>query len=180
MAHRIPWHVKGMLIVAALAFTGCGKKNAPPVEADVTTGSDTTPTPDNPNPPSRDEGTPYVDPTAAYANIFVAIRFDFDQYRVTDTAKPVLEKIANVLKEKPTWKVLVEGHCDERGTNEYNMGLGEQRAQSAKRYLVSLGIEESRFQTVSYGEERPADPGHDESAWVKNRRAEFKVEAPRT
>jgi peptidoglycan-associated lipoprotein len=179
MAHRIPWLVKGTLILAALTFAGCGKKAAPPVEADVT---QTPPTPvaDNPTPPVRDETPKYVDPLSVYPGVFVAIHFEFDKYRIVDEAKPVLEKIAAALKEKPTWKVLIEGHCDERGTNEYNMGLGEQRAQATKRYLVSLGVEESRFQTVSYGEERPVDPGHDEAAWAQNRRAEFKVEAPRT
>ncbi|MFN8180195.1 MAG: peptidoglycan-associated lipoprotein Pal [bacterium] len=180
MTHRIPWLIKGTIIVAALSFAGCGKKTAAPVQTEVATTPSTPAKPDNPTPPSRDESTKYVDPMTVYPGVFVAIRFEFDKYEITDAAKPVLEKIAAALKEKPTWKVLIEGHCDERGTNEYNMGLGEQRAQAAKRYLVSLGVEESRFQTVSYGEERPIDPGHDETAWVKNRRAEFKVEAPRT
>ena len=171
MSHRISWLVQGTLIVAALSFAGCGKKAAAPPEADVTQNEPPPAPPDNPTPPARDETPVYVDPTAEYASVFVAIRFDYDQYKITGDAKPVLEKMASELKEKPTWKVLVEGHCDERGTNEYNMGLGEQRAQAAKRYLVSLGVEESRFQTVSYGEERPLDSGHDEAAWVKNRRA---------
>lgn len=179
MSQRISWLVQGTLIVAALTFAGCGKKTAPAPEPDVTQ-TEAPPPPEDTTPPAREETNVYVDPTAEYASVFIAIRFDYDQYKITGDAKPVLEKMASVLKEKPTWKVLVEGHCDERGTNEYNMGLGEQRAQSAKRYLVSLGVEESRFQTVSYGEERPLDSGHDEAAWVKNRRAEFKVEAPRT
>ena len=172
--------IQGTLIVAALSFAGCGKKAAPPVEADVTPPPTAPTKPDNPTPPVRDESATYVDPMTLYPGVFVAIRFNFDKYQITDSAKPVLEKIAAALKEKPTWKVLIEGHCDERGTNEYNMALGEQRAQAAKRYLVSLGVEESRFQTVSYGEERPMDPGHDETAWVKNRRDEFKVQAPQS
>jgi peptidoglycan-associated lipoprotein len=158
--------------------TGCGKKAAPPVDADVTTPE---PTATDSGPATdRDESTTYTDPMAGYEGIFVAIPFEFDKYRITDEAKPVLERIAGALKEKGTWKVLIEGHCDERGSNEYNLALGEQRALAAKRYLVSLGVEESRFQTVSYGEERPADPGQSEASWAANRRAEFRVEAPQS
>ncbi len=72
-------------------------------------------------------------------------------------------------------KVVIEGHCDERGTAEYNMALGQRRAQETKKYLVNLGIKESRIKTISYGEERPLDPGHNEDAWAKNRRAHFVV-----
>jgi peptidoglycan-associated lipoprotein len=175
MVVRSSWLVKGTILAAVLVVAGCGKKAAPPVDADVTI-----PEPTNTMPESRDEGTQYVDPMAGYEGIFVAIPFEFDKYRITDRAKPLLERMAGALKEKGTWKVLIEGPCDERGSNEYNLGLGEQRALAAKRYLVSLGVEESRFQTVSYGEERPADPGQSEAAWSKNRRAEFRVEAPRS
>jgi peptidoglycan-associated lipoprotein len=177
MTRRIPWIVKGMLVVAALAVTGCGKKAAPPVEVEPTPPAEPTA---EITPPAREETVQYVDPLSLYPGVFVPIRFEFNKYRITDEAKPVLEGIGTVLKEKQDWKVLIEGHCDERGTNEYNLGLGEQRALATKRYLVSLGVEESRFQTVSYGEERPADSGHDEAAWAKNRRAEFRVEAPRS
>jgi peptidoglycan-associated lipoprotein len=182
MTHRTSWLVKGTLLVAALAFTGCGKKAAAPVDADVTTPSttETGTTGETATPPERDTSHTYADPASLYPGVFVAIHFEFDKYRITDEAKPVLERIASALKEKPTWKVLIEGHCDERGSNEYNLGLGEQRALATKRYLGSLGIEESRFQTVSYGEERPVESGSGESSWAKNRRAEFRVEAPQS
>jgi peptidoglycan-associated lipoprotein len=73
-------------------------------------------------------------------------------------------------------KIVIEGHCDERGTAEYNIALGERRAKSVKRYLINLGVDSSQLSTISYGEERPADPGHNEAAWAKNRRAEFVIQ----
>ncbi len=79
------------------------------------------------------------------------------------------------MNRNPTRLLLVEGHCDERGTNEYNLALGERRALSVRRYLVALGIGSDRLHTLSYGEEKPLDPGHTEESWAKNRRAEFKV-----
>ena len=129
-------------------------------------------------PPVREETVTYVDPNVEYRSVLKPIHFEFDKYRITSEAKPVLEGIAGLLREHENWKVLLEGHTDERGTNEYNLALGEQRALSTKRYLVSLGVSESRFQTISYGEERPVDPRSNEEAWAKNRRAEFRVEAP--
>jgi peptidoglycan-associated lipoprotein len=92
-----------------------------------------------------------------------------------DDAKDILKKHAQWLKEHPSVRLIIEGHCDERGTSEYNLALGQKRADSAKAYLVQLGIDPSRIETVSFGEEIPLDPGHDESAWAKNRRAEFVV-----
>lgn len=178
MTRRIPWSLALVVAVAAFSITGCGKKAAPPVEEPVTPPTSS----DQPveTPPARDETVKYEDPNQLYPGVFSAIYFDFNKFTITDAAKPKLERIATALKDKPTWKILVEGHCDERGTNEYNMGLGEQRALATKRYLVSLGVSETRFQTVSYGEERPVDGGHSESAWAKNRRSEFRVEVPRS
>jgi peptidoglycan-associated lipoprotein len=103
------------------------------------------------------------------------INFQFDQYGLTDEAKATLDELAQALKGNPQFAVTIEGHADERGTVEYNMALGEQRAQAAKAYLVSLGIDASRIDTTSYGEQQPADPGHDELAWAINRRAHFLV-----
>ena len=82
---------------------------------------------------------------------------------------------AGILKKYPTWVITIEGHCDERGTAEYNLALGEKRALAAKTYLVSLGVPADRLRTVSYGKEFPFDPGHEEGAWSKNRRAHFVV-----
>lgn len=103
------------------------------------------------------------------------IYFDFDKYDLRPDARKTLEENAKVLRENPTWKILIEGHCDERGSNEYNLALGERRARAAMEYLVQLGIDPSRLSIVSYGEERPVDPRHCEEAWAQNRRCEFVV-----
>ena len=105
----------------------------------------------------------------------VDINFEFDEFTLTDTARDKLSQNASVLLKNPDINVLIEGHCDERGTEEYNMALGERRANAAKQYLVTLGITESRISTISYGEENPLDPEHNEVAWAKNRRDHFVI-----
>ena len=107
------------------------------------------------------------------AAMFENIHFDFDKSFIREDAKPTLGNVAAYLKKNPNAKLQIEGHCDERGTSEYNMALGQRRADSAKKYLVNLGVAGSRLSTITYGEERPADPGHNEAAWAKNRRAVF-------
>ena len=104
------------------------------------------------------------------------IYFEFDSVRLTPEAQERLKKKAEWLRENPGAIVIIEGHADNRGTNEYNLALGEGRAQSAKVFLVDLGIKVSRLSTISYGEERPLDPGQTEEAWAKNRRAHFVIE----
>ncbi len=105
-----------------------------------------------------------------------SIYFHFDKSVLTDEAKDNLRKKAAWLRNKSSYSILVEGHCDNRGTGEYNMALGQRRAYSAKKFLMALGIAESRISTVSYGEEKPADPRNFEGGWTLNRRDEFKVE----
>src|SRR5262252_7753931 len=103
--------------------------------------------------------------------------FLLDSSDIDPTAKAALDDNASVLKQHPTWGVTIEGHCDERGTAEYNLALGDRRAAAAVQYLRSLGIPAERLKTVSYGKEFPFDPGHDEGAWSKNRRAHFVITA---
>ena len=103
------------------------------------------------------------------------IHFDFDKSGIRPDMRPTMDQKGQFLLEYPSIRVQIEGHCDERGTAEYNVALGNRRAQTAKDYLVSLGVSASRIDTVSYGEERPADPRHHESAWAQNRRAKFNV-----
>ncbi len=103
------------------------------------------------------------------------IFFNFDQYVLTEEARQTLADNAAYLKANAGAQIRVEGHCDERGSDEYNLALGERRALAAMNYLVSLGVSPSRMSVISYGEELPLDPGRGEEAWAKNRRAEFKV-----
>jgi peptidoglycan-associated lipoprotein len=103
------------------------------------------------------------------------IYFDFDKSDLKPESKAVLKKKAEFQAAYTEYALRIDGHCDERGTNEYNLALGERRANSAKQYLVDLGVSAHRISTVSYGEERPADPGHNEAAWSKNRRDEFNL-----
>ena len=102
-----------------------------------------------------------------------AIYFDYDQHALSSAAREIVSANARILAAKPGGRLRIEGHCDERGTTEYNIGLGDRRARSAYEYLVDLGVDPNRMAVVSFGEERPADLGHTEAAWAKNRRVEF-------
>ena len=103
------------------------------------------------------------------------VYYDFDKSAIRPDMRPVLDAKAKFLMDNPTVKIQIEGHADERGTVQYNVALGHRRSQSAKDYLVSLGVDASRIETVSFGKERPVDPRHNELAWSKNRRAKFNV-----
>jgi peptidoglycan-associated lipoprotein len=103
------------------------------------------------------------------------INFDFDKYDIRPGDAETLKENAALLMNYPKVKIQVEGHCDERGTNEYNLALGERRANAAKKYLLSLGISTDRISSISYGEEKPLDAGHNEEAWSKNRRGHFVI-----
>jgi peptidoglycan-associated lipoprotein len=156
-----------MLVLGLAAFmVGCGGKEA--LDQPVDTTPPAPPTEDNPvietsEPPIEVETDPVVN------DIF----FAFDKYNLTSESKGTLEQNAGELKRASQSRITIEGHCDERGTKSYNLALGEKRAKAAKDYLVALGINGSRITIVSYGKERPFDPGHDEAAWAKNRRAHF-------
>ena len=115
--------------------------------------------------------------TASAKSIFENedVYFEFDSVRLAPQALEILTKKAKWLRANPAAKITIEGHCDNRGTNEYNLALGEGRAQSAKAFLVDLGINSSRLETISYGEERPIDHTQTEESWAKNRRAHFVI-----
>lgn len=108
------------------------------------------------------------------------VYFDFDRYSVRKSERPKLEKVAEALKKEPKNSVLVEGYCDERGTEEYNRSLGERRALAVREYLVMLGISPERVFTMTFGKDRPVELGHNEAAWSKNRRGEFVLLIPKT
>ena len=103
------------------------------------------------------------------------IHFAFDRYDLGAESREILARNAEFILKFPEAKIQIEGHCDERGTSEYNLALGERRAMSAKQYLLSLGVPKSRLATITYGEEMPVDPQHNEEAWAKNRRGHFVV-----
>jgi len=176
--------ILGALSVFLLLFAvGCGKKEMvkstdtapgmtpPPVEAQEQISSETLPPEGTQTAMAEAEAGVAV--TMEKPSEFSDIHFDFDQSFIREEDKPTLREVADFMKANPSASILIEGHCDERGTAEYNIALGERRAESAKSYLVSLGVKPGDLPTVSFGEEKPLDPGHDEAAWAQNRRAHF-------
>jgi peptidoglycan-associated lipoprotein len=121
--------------------------------------------------------TPGIEGVVFESSLLKPIFFDFDKYDIRLADAEILKGNSALLKKFPNMKIQIEGHCDERGTNEYNLALGERRANSTKKYLTSLGITADRVSTISYGEEKPMDPTHNEEAWTKNRRANFLITA---
>jgi peptidoglycan-associated lipoprotein len=158
--------LSGLLLAFALS-AGCASRKqvttaepAPPPPPPTETTPETPP----PSPPPEPEK-----PKLTLQDAF----FDFDDFSLRSDAKAALDNDAKFMEQNAGVNVVIEGHCDERGTVEYNLALGEKRARAARDYLVSYGIPASRMTTISYGKERPFDPGHDEEAWAKNRRAHF-------
>lgn len=120
---------------------------------------------------SEQEKREFLEKAQAFEN--EDIYFDFDAHTLSAPAKKILDQKVVFLKRYAKTRVSIEGHCDERGTTEYNLALGERRATSAMQYLINSGIPQTRMGTISYGKERPASTGHDEAAWAKNRRDHF-------
>ena len=112
---------------------------------------------------------------AVRAMLATMVHFDYDKSNIRPGDASTLDQKVSILQANPDARIRIAGHCDERGSDEYNLALGNRRATASKQYLVSHGIEAGRIETISYGEERPLDPGHSEDAWAKNRRAEFDV-----
>lgn len=133
-------------VLAPLLFVACQNKKAP-------------------------DNTYYSTPTPAKE--LHTVYFDYDRALIKDDQADVLIGNSSVIKANSSWNVTVEGHCDERGTNEYNMALGDRRSRAVKDYLVNLGVDPAKLSTMSYGEERPTCYEHDESCWSRNRRGEF-------
>jgi peptidoglycan-associated lipoprotein len=123
------------------------------------------------------ERTPGIEGQVFESSLLKDIHFNFDKYDIRPGDAAILKENAALLKKFPNVKIQIEGHCDERGTVEYNLALGERRANRTKDYLISLGISTARISTISYGKEKPLDPGHNEEAWAMNRRAHTIVTA---
>jgi peptidoglycan-associated lipoprotein len=179
-----------IVVACALAALSCGGKKPPvarPGQPPPTTAGNTTP-PAPPEPvaeptlvppePVRDDGIASASLDDINRNSpLKPLFFEYDSSEVNAEGRAALDANASLLKKYPTWAITIEGHCDERGTAEYILALGERRAVAARAYLVSLGLGADRLRTVSYGKEFPFDPGHDESAYAKNRRAHFVITA---
>ena len=168
---RIMWILLAAMVILA---GGCAKKalEAPPTPAPAPPKTVTTPAP---TPPPAEVTAPTPTPRLS-GNDFVPVFFDLDSSVLRDDARNALDANAKLLRDNSSAQVTIEGHCDERGTSEYNQALGERRAQAARDYLTAAGITASHLQIVSYGKERPFDQGHDEAAWTKNRRAHFTLQ----
>jgi peptidoglycan-associated lipoprotein len=159
--------ILAMLSCLLVMFFACSKKQTvqpPPVVEEV---------PEVTPPPVVEK--PVVQPPVVQEKVPVLedVFFDFDKYNLTDESKRTLERNSQELKSAKSSRIIIEGHCDERGTVDYNMALGEKRAKAAKDYLTSLGIGPDRIEVISYGKSRPFDPRHNEDAWAKNRRGHF-------
>ena len=191
---RWSWMNRGVLVgvAAVLLVTACAKKKpgavatqpAPPPAA----AAAPTPAPAPPPAPAQRVEDPVPVPVLADDSIgnrpledlnrdspFRPAFFGLDSAELDDAGRAVVAADADIMKTYPTWVVTVEGHCDERGTAEYNLALGERRAVAVKTYLVALGVAPDRLRTVSYGKEFPFDSGHTDAAWAKNRRAQFVI-----
>lgn len=163
-----------LLMPAVLIWAGCSKKTAKGSEEPTATLPDTTAETTPPPPPPPATETP-VDNTA-WQDAVKDVFFDYDKYDIRSDARSDLQSDASALKAHSGGTLVLEGHCDERGTPEYNLALGQRRADAVLAYLKDLGVETGSIQTVSYGEERPFSQGHDESAWSQNRRVHFRFQ----
>jgi peptidoglycan-associated lipoprotein len=160
---------RGVLFGAALALAlvGCGAKKT------TSKGPDADPTRTDPTSTSDRGGVPDDAGDVMTVSELSDIHFDFDRYELRAGDREVLMNNARWLTDNPSTRVLIEGHCDERGTVEYNLALGEKRARTAREFLVNYGVSQDRLDIISYGKERPVDPRSSEEAWAKNRRAHF-------
>jgi peptidoglycan-associated lipoprotein len=169
--------IPGLMFTASCARVECGPAWAPDVKAKPVVAEEPKAevVEEEPLPEVRAEPEPAEVP-AKEEFPKVDIYFEYDSSALTPESQDNLRDNAKWLEENPDASVIIEGHCDERGSNEYNMALGDRRAKSVKTFLVDLGTAAQRITTISYGEEKPVDPGHDETAWAKNRRAHFVIE----
>jgi peptidoglycan-associated lipoprotein len=178
------------LVVAAMTAAACGGKKAPiarPMPPPPPSAANETAPPRPPSPPEPIREPNVAEPVREEAVSSASLDdlnrnsplrpvfFELDSSDLTSEGQRILDGNAGLLKQNATWVVTIEGHCDERGTAEYNLALGERRAVAARAYLISLGLPADRLRTVSYGKEFPFDPGHDEGAYGKNRRAHFVI-----
>jgi peptidoglycan-associated lipoprotein len=164
-------------LLITFLFVGCAKEEPPPPTPEAQPRPPA-PAPAPPPPPAPVPAAPA--PSRSFQQALQEfqnqdVNFDFDKYDLRPDARAILDRKAAFLNENSSVRVQIEGHCDERGTEAYNLALGERRANAAKQYLTTTGTSAGRLSTMSYGKERPLDPGHNEAAWAKNRRDHFVV-----
>jgi peptidoglycan-associated lipoprotein len=169
------------VLAATTLLAACGKKPAPEQPAPQPAAAPSE-APPPPPPASNDDAERRAREAAERAKalhdeLADLIHFDFDKADIRATDQSILDRKAAILAANSAVRVRVAGHCDERGSDEYNLALGNRRAAAAKRYLTGKGVDQGRLEVVSYGKERPLDPGHSEDAWAKNRRDEFEITA---
>lgn len=188
-----------LLFLAMLTYTGCAKQEVVRKDDSIAPALSSARQPDSTATAAKPTGTtaPHLpankaaapvreetmaaksgDPATTTAEVqrqLEKVYFDFDSSDLSESARRTLTNNAQVITRNPLVKVRVEGHCDERGSDEYNLAIGERRAKAAARYLEALGVGTGRISTLSFGKEKPADPGHDEAGWAKNRRDDFIV-----
>ena len=162
------------LLLTAL-FAGCAKEEPPPPTVEPPRAAPQPPPPPPPSGPSPEALRQQRFQQAVQDFQNQDVYFDFDKYDLRPDARATLDKKITFLNENGSVRSQVEGHCDERGTSAYNLVLGERRANASKQYLTTAGVNAARLSTISYGKERPIDPGHDEAAWARNRRAHFMI-----
>jgi len=161
-----------LTLAVLMVLPACSKKEAPPIEEDITPAEEVPPPPP---PPMEEEEDAMIEEEELEALVLEDIYFDFDKYSIKGEYKTVLEANADLLMEREDAVLVIEGHCDERGTSEYNLALGEKRAKAVMDFYIAFGISASRLSMISYGEERPFEYGHDEDAWAMNRRAHMLI-----
>jgi peptidoglycan-associated lipoprotein len=161
-----------LTLAILMVLPACSKKEAPPVEENIAPVEEVPPPP--PPPPVKEEIEP-VEQEELETLVLEDVFFDFDKYSIKGEYKGVLENNAELLMSRPKAILVIEGHCDERGTSEYNLALGEKRAKAAMDFYIAYGIGAGRLSIISYGEEKPFALGHDEKAWALNRRAHMVV-----
>ena len=156
------------LVIAVGVYTGCDKKQVIQGNSAATSATESG--------SMNQQAASSSDPQNVNGNI-KAVYFDYNKYALRAGDKEILKNNAKYLLKNKKAKIVIEGNCDERGSDAYNMALGDKRAKEAMKYLASLGVDKKRIKTISYGKKRPLDPGHDEEAWAKNRRDNFVVSA---
>jgi peptidoglycan-associated lipoprotein len=171
-----------VLCLSVTFLTGCAKKAA--LKETAVVSPESKPVVKTPPPAKVDDDAAAREEAAAKAAAILKelqipdINYDYDKYNLKPLAQSILKAAAPAYLKYTEYKLVVEGHCDERGTVEYNLALGEKRAAEAAKYLIDLGIAKDRIKTISYGKEMPLDKGNDEAAWAKNRRARFVIFPP--